>query len=766
MVDAKDPDAVFPPIVPVRPPAGAPNVLVVLLDDVGFGASSAFGGLINTPTADRLAGTGLRYTRFHTTALCAPTRAALLTGRNHHTVGMGAITELATSAPGNTSMRPQDCAPLAETLRLNGYSTAQFGKCHEVPVWETSPMGPHDRWPTSSGFEHFYGFIGGETNQYEPAIYQDTVPIEPDGRPEDGYHFTKDMTDKSIDWVRQQKSLMPDKPFFMYWAPGATHAPHHVPAEWSDKYKGRFDAGWDALRVEVFANQKEIGVIGNDAVLTERPDEIPSWDEMDDDLKPILTRQMEIYAGFLEHTDSHLGRLVDALEELEILEDTLIFYVIGDNGASAEGTPRGTFNELLVLNGVPELETTEFMAERIELFGTPEAFNHYAVGWAHAMCTPYQWTKQVASHWGGTRNGTIVHWPKGITSAGETRHQFGHVIDIAPTVLQAAGIPEPLSVNGFDQHPYEGFALNETFDTASADEVHETQYFEMFVNRGIYHKGWTAVTRHSIPWEMVEDLPAYHDDVWELYEPGDWTQSSDVSADNPDQLRRLKELFLVEAARHNALPLDDRRAQRFDPDRAGRPQLIKGRSQILYGGMGRLSESSVVNVKNKSHAVTGQVVVPAGGGSGTIIAQGGKFGGWTLYLNTNGRPAYCYNLFGLDRFKVVGDAAVADGEHQVRVEFDYDGGGPGRGGTATLFVDGESVGSTRVDATVPGVFSADETTDLGTDTATGVTDDLDHATVSFTGEVLWVQMDLGDAAEDFDHMVTAEERYRIAMSRQ
>jgi len=766
MVDAKDPDAVFPPIVPVRPPAGAPNVLVVLLDDVGFGASSAFGGLINTPTADRLAGTGLRYTRFHTTALCAPTRAALLTGRNHHTVGMGAITELATSAPGNTSMRPQDCAPLAETLRLNGYSTAQFGKCHEVPVWETSPMGPHDRWPTSSGFEHFYGFIGGETNQYVPAIYQDTVPIEPDGGPEDGYHFTKDMTDKSIDWVRQQKSLMPDKPFFMYWAPGATHAPHHVPAEWSDKYKGRFDAGWDALRDEIFANQKEIGVIGPDAVLTERPDEIPSWDEMDDDLKPILTRQMEIYAGFLEHTDSHLGRLVDALEELEVLEDTLIFYVIGDNGASAEGTPRGTFNELLVLNGVPELETTEFMAERIELFGTPEAFNHYAVGWAHAMCTPYQWTKQVASHWGGTRNGTIVHWPKGITSAGETRHQFGHVIDIAPTVLQAAGIPEPLTVNGFDQHPYEGFALNDTFNMASADEVHETQYFEMFVNRGIYHKGWTAVTRHSIPWEMVEDLPAYHDDVWELYEPGDWTQSNDVSADNPDQLRRLKELFLVEAARHNALPLDDRRAQRFDPDRAGRPQLIKGRSQILYGGMGRLSESSVVNVKNKSHAVTGQVVVPAGGGSGTIIAQGGKFGGWTLYLTTNGMPAYCYNLFGLNLFKVVGDKAVSEGEHQVRVEFGYDGGGPGRGGTATLFVDGESVGSTRVDATVPGVFSADETTDLGTDTATGVTDDLNHATVSFTGEVLWVQMDLGDAAEDFDHMVTAEERYRIAMSRQ
>ena len=766
MVDAKDPDAVFPPIVPIRPPEGAPNVLVVLLDDVGFGASSAFGGLINTPTADRLSGDGLRYTRFHTTALCAPTRAALLTGRNHHTVGMGAITELATSAPGNTSIRPQDCAPLAETLRLNGYSTAQFGKCHEVPVWETSPMGPHDRWPTSSGFEHFYGFIGGETNQYEPAIYHDTVPVEPESRPEEGYHFTKDMTDKSIDWVRQQKSLMSDKPFFMYWAPGATHAPHHVPAEWSDKYKGRFDAGWDAVRNEIFANQKAIGVVGADALLTERPSEIPSWDEMDDDLKPILIRQMEVYAGFLEHTDHQLGRLIDALEELEILEDTLVFYVIGDNGASAEGTPRGTFNELLVLNGVPELETTEFMAERIELFGTPDAFNHYAVGWAHAMCTPYQWTKQVASHWGGTRNGTIVHWPSGIESAGEVRHQFGHVIDIAPTILQAAGIPEPLKVNGFDQHPYEGFALNETFESATADEVHLTQYFEMFVNRGIYHKGWTAVTRHSIPWSMVGELPAYHDDVWELYEPGDWTQSNDVAGDNPEQLRRLQELFLVEAARHNALPLDDRRAERFDPDRAGRPQLIKGRSQILYGGMGRLSENSVVNVKNKSHAVTGQILVPETGASGTIIAQGGKFGGWTVYLTTEGRPAYCYNLFGLELFKVVGDEPVDDGEHQVRIEFDYDGDGPGKGGTATLYVDGASVGSTRVDATVPGVFSADETTDLGTDTATGVTDDLDRATTDFTGEVLWVQIDLGDEAEDFDHMVTPEERYKIAMFRQ
>ena len=409
--DAKDPDTSFPPIEPLLPPAGAPNVLVVLIDDTGFGASSAFGGPIDTPSAERLAGNGLKFNRFHTTALCSPTRAALLSGRNHHTVNMGGITEIATSAPGYTSVRPDNTAPLAEVLKLNGYSTAQFGKCHEVPVWETSPMGPYKNWPTGSGFEYFYGFIGGETNQYFPAIYEGTVPIEPPKTPEEGYHFTQDMTDKAIAWIHQQRSLMPDKPFFAYFAPGATHAPHQVPKEWSDKYRGRFDAGWDALREETFARQKELGVIPADCRLTTRPDEIPAWDDMPDELKPVLARQMEAYAGFLEHTDHHVGRLLDALEDLDVLRDTIVYYIIGDNGASAEGTINGTFNELLVLNGAAEFETAEMMASHIDEFGTPNAYNHYAVGWAHAMDTPYQWTKQVASHWGGTRNGTIVHWP-------------------------------------------------------------------------------------------------------------------------------------------------------------------------------------------------------------------------------------------------------------------------------------------------------------------------------------------------------------------
>jgi arylsulfatase len=762
--DAKDPATSFPPIEPLRPPAGAPNVLVVLLDDVGFGASSAFGGPIATPAFERLAEDGLKYTRFHTTALCSPTRQALLTGRNHHSVGMGGICEIATSAPGYNSIRPKATAPLAETLKLNGYSTAQFGKCHEVPVWQTSPMGPFDGWPTGSGFEHFYGFIGGETNQYAPAIYRDTVPVEPERTPEEGYHFTEDMTDRAIEWVRQQKALMPDKPFFVYYAPGATHAPHHVPPEWSDRYRGRFDAGWDALREETLARQKELGVVPPDAELTRRPAEIPAWDDMPDDLKPVLARQMEVYAGFLEHTDHHAGRLVEALRDLEVLDDTLIYVIVGDNGASAEGTPNGCFNELVVLNGAFGLETTEFMAERIADFGTLAAYNHYAVGWAHAMDTPYQWTKQVASHWGGTRNGTIVHWPNGIRARGEIRHQFHHVIDVAPTVLEVAGLPEPTFVHGVQQRPIEGVSMAYSFEDPAAAERRETQYFEMFCNRGIYHQGWTACTRHSIPWAATE-MPAFDEDVWELYGPDDWTQAHDLSAEQPERLRDLQRLFLIEAARYGVLPLDDRRFERFNADMAGRPQLIRGSSQLLFGGMGRLSENSVVNIKNKSHAVTAQVVVPAAGPNGVIVAQGGAFGGWALYVR-DGRPAYCYNLFGLQRFTIYGDAPLTGGEHQIRMEFAYDGGGAGKGGTATLLVDGTPVAEGRVEGTVPMVFSADETTDVGSDSATPVSDDYEPRGSAFTGRIDWVQIDIDEAAADADHLIRPEERLRIALARQ
>jgi arylsulfatase A-like enzyme len=764
--DAKDPAAQFPPIEPLRPPAGAPNVLIVLLDDAGFGCSSAFGGPCHTPTAERLAANGLKFNRFHTTALCSPTRAALLSGRNHHTVGMGGITELATSAPGYNSIRPNTCAPLAETLKLSGYSTAQFGKCHEVPVWETSPLGPFDSWPScGGGFEYFYGFIGGETNQYYPAIYEGTTPVEPDKTPEQGYHFTEDMTDKAIKWIRQQKALMGDKPFFVYFAPGATHAPHHVPPEWSEKYKGKFDQGWDKLREEIFARQKELGVIPPEAELTARHEEIPAWDEIPDDLKPVLSRQMEVYAGFLEHTDYHVGRLIEALDDLGILGDTLVYYIIGDNGASAEGTPHGTFNELFVLNGAAALETTEFMVSHIDDFGTPAAYNHYAVGWAHAMDTPYQWTKQVASHWGGTRNGTIVHWPNGIQSKGAVRRQFHHVIDVAPTVLEAAGLPEPKVVHGVEQRPIEGVSMAYSFDDAEAAERRETQYFEMFCNRGIYDKGWTAVTRHSTPWVMAE-LPPFADDTWELYDTNtDWSQAHNLAAELPEKLDELKALFVAEARKYNVFPLDDRRVERFNSDLAGRPTLITGKSQLLFGGMGRLAENVVLNVKNTSHSVTAELAVPERRAEGVIIAQGGEFAGWSLYAK-NGKPKYCYNLFGLQRFYVEGGSEISAGRHQVRMEFAYDGGGLGKGATVSLYLDGEKTGEGRVEGTVPMAFSADETCDVGSDTASPVSDDYTSEGSRFTGTIDWVQIDIDEAAENLDHLISPEERLRVAMARQ
>jgi arylsulfatase A-like enzyme len=766
--DAKDPDTSFPPITPLRPPAGAPNVLVVLLDDVGFGASSAFGGPVRMPTAERLAGGGLKYNRFHTTALCSPSRAALLSGRNHHAVGMGGITEIATSAPGYNSLRPNSCAPLAEILKLNGYSTAQFGKCHEVPVWQTSPMGPFDAWPSGGGgFEYFYGFIGGEAHQYYPALYEGTTPVEPGKTPDEGYHLMEDMTDKAIRWVRQQKALMGDKPFFVYFAPGATHAPHHVPKEWADKYKGRFDQGWDRLREETIGRQKQLGVIPTDAELTRRHGEIPAWEDMPEELRPVLVRQMEVYAGFLEYTDHHVGRLIDTLQDLEVLDDTLVYYIIGDNGASAEGTLQGTFNEMINFNGAAAIETPEFMAARLDDFGGPDSYNHYAVGWAHAMSTPYQWTKQVASHWGGTRNGTIVHWPGGIQASGELRTQFHHVIDLAPTVLQVARLPEPAQVNGINQEPMHGVSMAYSFDGADEPDRHETQYFEMFGNRGIYHKGWTAVTKHKTPWILVgEEVPAFDDDRWELYDTtSDWSQAHDLSAEHPDKLHELQRLWLIEATRYNVLPLDDRVGERLNPDLAGRPQLIKGNSQLLFGGMGRLSESSVVNIKNKSHAVTAEVVVPDSGAQGVIIAQGGSIGGWSLYAK-EGKPKYCYNLLGVQRFYIEGDRAIPPGRHQVRMEFAYDGGGLGKGGTVQLFLDGEKIGEGRVAATAAMVFSADDTCDVGMEGGAVVSEDYGPRGNEFSGEVNWVQIDLDEAAEDLDHLITPEERLHIAMARQ
>ena len=718
--DAKDPNTKYPPIEQLRPPKGAPNVLIMLIDDVGFGASSAFGGPCHTPNAERLAKKGLKFTRFHTTALCSPTRQALLTGRNHHSVGMGAITEMATSAPGNCSIRPKSKAPIAEILKLNGYSTAQFGKCHEVPYWEVSPVGPFNQWPTGSGFEHFYGFVGGEANQYYPGLYEGTAAVEPPKTPEEGYTLTDDLTARTITWIRQQKALMPDKPFFVYFAPGATHAPHHVPKEWSDRYKGKFDGGWDKLREETIARQKTLGVVPKDAVLTTRHAEIPAWDSVDSAMKPVFARQMEIYAGFLEQVDHAVGRLVDTLEDLNILDDTLIYYILGDNGASAEGTLNGCFNEMTTLNGLPGIETTEFLVSKIADFGTPKAYNHYAVGWAHAMCAPYQWTKQVASHWGGTRNGTIVHWPRGVKAKGEIRTQFHHVIDVAKTILDVAGLPEPTMVNGIAQAPFEGVSMAPSFGDAKAPETHNIQYFEMFGNRGIYHDGWTAVTKHRTPWK-ADQPPPFDTDKWELYGPDDWTQSNDLAAKNPAKLAELQRLWLIEAVKYNVIPLDDRGFERINPDIAGRPQLIRGNTQVLFPGM-RVAESCVLTLKNKSYSVTADVTVPEKGAEGVIITQGGEVGGWTLYCK-GGKLKYCYNFFGIEYYITEAEQPIPAGKHQVRMEFKYDGGGIAKGGDVTLYYDGKAVGKGRVKQSQPMGYSADEACDVG----------IGHRVAGFTG---------------------------------
>jgi len=765
--DAKDPDSKFPPIEQLRPPKGAPNVLIVLIDDAGFGSSSAFGGPCQTPTAEKLAADGLRYNRFHTCALSSPTRQALLTGRNHHSAGMGGITETATGAPGYCSVLPNSMSPLARTMVLNGYSTAQFGKCHEVPVWQTSPAGPFDSWPTGGGgFEYFYGFIGGEANQWYPTLYEGTTPVEVKKTPEQGYHLMADMTDKAVKWIGQQKALAPDKPVFIYFAPGATHAPHHVPKEWADKYKGKFDQGWDKLREEIFARQKQLGVIPADCQLTARHKEIPAWDEMPAAIKPVLCRQMEVYAGFMEYTDYQVGRIVESLEKLKILDDTLIYYIIGDNGASAEGTLNGTYNEMANFNGLSALETPEFLMARLDKLGGPESYNHYAVGWAHALDTPYQWTKQVASHWGGTRNGTIVHWPRGIKAKGEIRSQFTHVIDVAPTILDVAGLPQPEFVNGIQQSPLEGVSMRYSFDDAKAAERHETQYFEMFGNRGIYHKGWTAVTKHRIPWILMgQKTVPLDDDVWELYSDKDWSQTNDLSKQMPEKLHQLQRQFLIEATRYKVLPIDDRTTEKMNPDTAGRPVLVRGKTQLLFGGMGRLNENCVLNLKNKSHSVTAEIDVPATGAEGVIVAQGANIGGWSLYAKS-GKLKYCYNVAGVNHYFVESADAIPSGAHQVRMEFAYAGGGLGKGGKVTLFLDGKQAGQGDIPLTQAIVFSADDGCDVGEDSGAPVSPDYGPVGNGFNGTVKGVLLSIADDPNNSDHLVNPEDAINAAMGRQ
>jgi len=723
-----------PPRFEVTAPKGAPNVVIVLIDDIGFGHSSAFGGPIEMPTLDRLASDGVRYNRFHTTALCSPTRTALLTGHNHHANNAGAIMELATAFPGNTGIRPKSITTLAEILRQNGFSTAAFGKYHETPPWEVSVSGPYDRWPTGSGFEKFYGFIGGEANQWVPAIYDGVVRVEVPLSPD--YHLTTDLTDQAIKWVSAQHALTPDKPFYMYFAPGATHAPHHAPKDWIAKYKGRFSGGWDKLREETFDRQKQMGIIPPGTLLTPRPAEIPAWDDMSADQKRLFERQMETFAGFAAHTDHEVGRLVKQLESISVLDNTLFFYIVGDNGSSAEGGPEGTYNEMMALNGI--VGKADQMMEHIDEWGGPSTFPHFAIGWAWAGNTPFQWTKQVASHFGGTRNGLVLSWPRGIKSQGEIRSQFHHVVDVAPTALEATQLPQPKIVNGVPQRPMDGISMLYSADNAQAEDRRTTQYFEMFGNRGIYHEGWVACTRHSIPWLMVP-LPPVADDVWELYHVDeDFSQANNLAAQEPEKLKELQEIFLQEAIRNNVLPIDDRRSERFNPLIAGRPDLLNGRTTMtVYDGMQGILENAFINVKGVPHTVTAEVELSDENSDGVIIAQAGYFGGWVLYMK-DGKPRHEYNWFALERTNIGGEEALAPGKYTITYEFVPDSATPGAGGKSILSVDGKIVAEGHIPKTQPFMFSADEGVDVGQDTETNVSTDYQQGNNTFSGKIISV----------------------------
>jgi arylsulfatase len=734
-LDARDAKA--PPRFQVTAPSGAPNVVIVLIDDIGFGHSSTFGGPIHMPTLEKVASRGLKYNRFHTTALCSPTRVALLTGHNHHANNAGAIMELATAFPGNTGVRPREITTLAEILRQNGFSTAAFGKYHETPPWEVSVSGPFDRWPTGSGFEKFYGFIGGETNQWAPAVFDGMTRVETPQTPE--YHFTTDMTDRAINWVSAQKSLTPDKPFYLYFATGATHAPHHVPGEWIAKYKGQFKDGWDKLREQTFARQKQLGVIPQNAQLTPRPAEIPAWDDMSDQQKRLFERQMETFAGFAEHTDHEIGRLVAQLEAIDALDNTLLFYIVGDNGSSAEGGPEGTYNEMMALNGI--IGTADQMIQHIDDWGGPNTFPHFAIGWAWAGNSPFQWTKQVASHFGGTRNGMVLHWPKGIKSRNEIRSQFHHVVDVAPTVLEATKIPQPQIVDGVKQRLMDGVSMLYTIDDPKAAERRTTQYFEMFGNRGIYHQGWVACTRHSIPWLMVP-LPRVKDDVWELYNvEEDFTQANNLAAKYPEKLKELQAIFLQEAERNHVLPIDDRRSERFNPAIAGRPDLLGGRKTLtVYPGMTGMMENAFINVKGVHHTIAAEVEVPDQGADGVIISQAGYFGGWTLYMK-EGKPRHEYNFFAIERTNIGGDTPLPPGKHTIHYEFIPDSATPGTGGKSILSVNGQKVAEAQIPKTQPFMFSADEGADVGRDSETNVSPDYPQHDNAFTGKIIKVTVE-------------------------
>ncbi|MBD0399795.1 arylsulfatase [Flammeovirga sp. EKP202] len=707
-----------PPKFEVKAPEGAPNVVVILIDDIGFSASEPFGGAIETPTFETLADNGLKFNRFHSTALCSPTRAGLLSGRNHHNVNVGSVMEVATANHGNNGFRPDDAKYVAETLRQNGYNTAAFGKWHETAPWETSVSGPFFRWPTNSGFDKFYGFIGGETNMWNPTIYDGSVRVEVEAEGEE-YHFTEDMTNQAIKWVKFQKAMTPDKPFMVYYAPGAVHAPHHAPKEWIEKYKGQFDEGYDVLRQETFERQKALGVIPQNTKIAPKPEGLTDWDKLSDEEKKLFAVQMETYAGFMEHTDYEIGRMINAIDEIGELDNTLIVYIMGDNGSSAEGGLIGTFNEMVSLNANRTAETVDSMLEYADEWGGPNSFPHFTAAWAVATDVPFTWTKQVAGDFGGTRNGMVMHWPNGFEAKGEIRSQFTHVNDVAPTILDAAGLPEAKIINGVEQKPMDGQSFLYAARDAGAQEKHDTQYFEMFGNRAIYHQGWLARVIHSVPWE-VAPVATLQNDVWELYNTDeDFALANNLADQYPEKLEELKKLFDKEAMENNVYPLDDRKYERFNAAIAGRPDLMGDRTSItLADGMTGITENTFLNVKNTSKTITANLDLK-GNDRGVIICQGGQFGGWSLYMN-DGKPTYTYNWLGLESTTITSKKSIPAGSAEVKMQFDYDGGGNGKGGLVRLYINGEQVGQGRIEDTTPLLFSLDETVDVGRDDATQV----------------------------------------------
>jgi arylsulfatase len=721
----------------VSPPRGAPNVVVILLDDVGFGHAGTFGGPIPTPNIDKLAAQGLRYNRFHTVGVCSPTRAALLTGRNHHTVGFGTITELSTGFPGYHSIFPRNAATVAKILRDNGYSTAMFGKNHNTPDWETNPIGPFDHWPTGWGFETFYGFHGGETSQWEPQLYRDTRAVEPPKTPEQGYHLTEDLVDNAIRWISNHNSIAPDKPYFTYLATGAAHAPHHAPKEWIDRFKGQFDGGWDQMREDTLARQKQMGLVPENTKLTPRPAELKVWNTLSADEKKLFARQMEVFAGFLAHTDHHIGRLLDAIQSGPNADNTMIIYIVGDNGASAEGSESGTLNNIMTQNGIPD--SVEAQLPHLDEIGSPLHENHFAVAWSWAASSPFQWMKRVPSHFGGTRNGMVVSWPRVIKDKGGLRSQFGHVIDITPTILAAAQIPQPTVVDGIEQVPMAGQDMSATFASANAPEYHKTQYFETGGHRAIYQDGWVAANFHGAPWVLTGSVgftdPKFN--TWELYNINeDFSEATDLAKANPEKLNELVDLFDREARKYGVYPLDDRFAERAQ---TVRPSVIRGRTKFAYkAGTERIPEGSAAPIYQRSHQITARLNIPETGAEGVIIACGGGAAGYALYVK-DGKLNYDSNFFGQDVYHVESTDRLPPGDIEVAMHYEQQPFKPlvePTGGPAELFVNGKSVGKGEISKVAPVRFSATETLDIGTDLGSTVSPAYrKQAPFAFTGTI-------------------------------